>query len=206
MNMDTINERRLERFRFLKYLYERTGGSEAEHVPHADIAQHVGLSQDQFRDAFQYLMHEGLINGTRGTVCLTHAGVVEIEAALSQPDQPTQHFPVNIIHIEQVSHSQIQQGTVGSTQSGTFVSLDLAAAAEFVGGLKTMLPQLGLTGDDEAVAKSDLATIETQLSSPRPKLEIIKESLRSIRNIAEGAVGSLAASGIMAGIAKLLGM
>jgi hypothetical protein len=67
-----------------------------------------------------------------------------------------------------------------------------------------MLPQLGLTGDDEAVAQSDLATIETQLSSPRPKVEIIKESLRSIRNIAEGTVGSMAASGIIAGVAKLL--
>ena len=132
--------------------------------------------------------------------------MVEVEAALSQPDKPTEHFPVNIIHIEQMSHSQIQQGTVGSTQSGTFTSLDLAAVAEFVAGLKTMLPQLGLTGDDEAVAQSDIATIETQLSSPRPKVEIIKESLRSIRNIAEGTVGSMAASGIIAGVARLLGM
>jgi hypothetical protein len=36
-------------------------------------------------------------------------------------------------------------------------------------------------------------------------VEIIKEFLRSIRNIAEGAVGSMAASGIIAEIAKLLG-
>ena len=73
-------------------------------------------------------------------------------------------------------------------------------------GAEDQFPQLGLAGDDEAVVQSDIATIETQLSSPRPKMEIIKESLRSIRNIAEGAVGSLAASGIIAGIAKLLGM
>lgn len=204
--MDTINERRLQRFRFLRFLYEQTRGSEAQHVPHDDIAQSIGLSQDDFRDVWLYLTHEGLIDGTRGSARLTHAGVVEVEAALSQPDKPTEHFPVNIIHIEHLSHSQIQQGTVASTQSGTFASLDLAAVAEFVGGLKTMLPQLGLTGDDEAVAQSDIATIQTQLSSPRPKVEIIKESLRSIRNIAEGAVGSMAASGIIAGIAKLLGM
>jgi hypothetical protein len=175
-------------------------------VPNAEITQNVGLSQGDFTDAFRYLAQERLASGSSSGVRLTHAGVVEIEAALSQPDTPTQHFPVNIIHIEQMSHSQIQQGTVGSTQSGTFASLDLAAVAEFIGGLKTQLPQLGLASDDEAVAQSDLVTIETQLSSPRPKAEIIKESLRSIRNIAEGAVGSLAASGIVAGIAKLLGM
>jgi chitinase len=203
--MDTIAEQKLRRFRFLKYLYERTGGSEAESVPHEDIAQNIGLSQDGYRNVWLYLAHEGLVDGTRGSARLTHAGVVEIEAALSNPDQPTVHFPVNIIHIEQMSHSQIQQGTAGSTQSGTFTSLDLGAVAEFVRELKAQLSQLGLAGDDEAVAQSDITTIESQLSSPRPKVEIIKESLRSIRNIAEGAVGSMVASGIIAGIAKLLG-
>lgn len=204
--MDPLTERTLQRFRFLKYLYEVTRGCELAHVPHAEIMQGATLSEDDFKATFIYLMNEGVVDGTRGSACLTHAGVVEVEAALSRPDKPTEHFPVNIIHIEQMSHSQIQQGAVGSTQSGTFASLDLAAVAEFVGGLTTALPQLGLTGDDEAVAQSDIATIETQLSSPRPKVEIIKESLRSIRNIAEEAAGSLAASGIVAGVARLLGM
>ena len=205
-SVDTIAERTIQRFRFLKYLYEATRGCELAHVPHAEVMQGAALSEDDFKAAFIYLMNEGVVDGTRGSACLTHAGVVEVEAALSQPDRPTEHFPVNIIHIERMSHSQIQQGTVGSTQSGTFASLDLAAVAEFVGSLKAMLPQLELSGDNEAVAQSDLATIETQLSSPRPKVEIIKESLRSIRNITEGTVGSLAASGIVAGVAKLLGM
>jgi len=204
--VDTIAERTIQRFRFLKYLYEATRGCELAHVPHTEIMQGAALSEDDFKAAFIYLMNEGVVDGTRGSACLTHVGVVEIEAALSRPDKPTEHFPVNIIHIEQMSHSQIQQGTVGSTQSGTFTSLDLAAVAEFVGGLKTMLPQLGLTRDDEAVAQSDIATIDTQLSSPRPNEGIIRESLRSIRNIAEGTVGSMAASGIIAGIAKLLGL
>ena len=201
--MDTIAEQKLRRFRFLKYLYERTDGNEAAY---AEVAQHLGVPLEEYQVEFHFLVEEGLVERSRGIVRLTHAGMVEIEKALSQPDKPTEHFPVNIIHIEQMSHSQIQQGTADSTQSGTFASLDLAAVTEFVRALKTQLPQLGLTGDDGAVAQSDIATIETQLSSPRPKVEIVKESLRSIRNIAEGAVGSLAASGIVTGIAKLLGM
>lgn len=204
--MDPRGERTLQRFRFVKYLYEATRGCELAHVPHAEIMQRAGLSEEDFKGAFIYLMNEGVVDGTRGSACLTHAGVVEVEAALRQPDKPTEHFPVNIIHIEQMSHSQIQQGTAGSTQFGTFTSLDLAAVAEFVAGLKETLPQLGLADNDEAVARSDVATIEAQLSSPRPKVEIVKESLRSIRNIAEGAVGSMAASGIITAVAKLLGM
>jgi len=199
-------ERTLQRFRFLRYLYDATQGRELEHVSHADVMQGAALSEDDFKATFIYLMKEGLVFGTRGSVHLTHAGVVEIEAASSQPDKPTNHFPVNIINIERMSHSQIQQGTVDSTQLGRFTSLDLAEVAELVVRLKALLPQLGLTGKDGAVAQGDLATIETQLSSPRPKSEIITQSLRSIRNIAEGAVGSMAASGILAEIAKILGM
>jgi len=204
--MSGVSEQKLRRFRFLKYLYERTGGSETEIVPDAEAMRGSGLSKDDFGLVCDYLLKEGLIEGTLDAVCLTHAGVVEVEAALSQPDRPTEHFPVNIIHIEQMSHSQIQQGTVDSEQSGTFTSLDLAEVAEFVAGLKTILPQLRLTGHDEGIAQSDIATIETQLSSPRPNVGIIKESLRSIRNIAEGALGSMTASAIVAGVAKLLGM
>jgi len=204
--MDAIAEQKLRRFRFLKYLYEKTSGCETEIVPDAEAMRGSGLSKHDFDLVCDYLLKEGLIDGTLDAVCLTHPGVVEVEAALSKPDKPTEHFPVNIIHVEQMFHSQIQQGTADSTQSGTFASLDLAAVAEFVGGLKAVVSQLGLSGDDEAVAQSDIATIETQLSSPQPKVEIIKESLRSIRNIAEGTVGSMAASGIVAGVAKLLGM
>jgi hypothetical protein len=204
--MEGIAEQKLRRFRFLKYLYERTGGSETEIVPDDEAMRGSGLSKGDFDLVCDYLLKEGLIDGTLDAVCMTHSGVVEIEAALTRPDKPTEHFPVNIIHIEQMSQSQIQQGTADSRQVGTFMSLDLAVVAEFVRGLKDQLPQLGLTGDDEAVAQSDIATIETQLSSPRPKVEIIKESLRSIRNVAEGAVGSMAASGIITGITKLLGM
>jgi hypothetical protein len=201
-----ISERKLQRFRFLKYLYERTSGSTNVGVTYEEIAEAVGLSRRDLLDTSTYLAQEGLIEANTGACTLSHTGVVEIEAALSQPDRPTAHFPLNIIHIEQMSHSQIQQGTVGSTQSGTFTSLDLGAVAEFVRELKAQLSQLGLAGDDEAVAQSDIATIETQLSSPRPKVEIVKESLRSIRNIAEGAVGSMIASGVVAGVIKLLGM
>jgi len=204
--MEGIAEQKLRRFRFLKYLYERTGGSETEIVPDDEAMRSSGLPKGDFDLVCEYLLNEGLIGGTLDAVCITHAGVVEVESALTRPDRPTQHFPVNVIHIGQMSHSQIQQGTTASTQSGTFTSLDLAAVAEFIRGLKDQLPQLGLTDEDVGVARGDIATIETQLSSPRPKVEIIKESLRSIRNIAEGAAGSMAASGIIAGIAKILSM
>ena len=115
--MGTLEERKLRRFRFLKYLYERTDGNEAAH---AEVAHHLAVPLEVYQAEFRFLAKQGLVDGTRGIVHLTHAGTVEIEMALSKPDAPTAHFPVNIIHIGQMSQSQIQQGSIGSTQSGTF--------------------------------------------------------------------------------------
>jgi len=136
---------------------------------------------------------------------LTHQGVVEIEAALAEPNKPTTHFPINILHIGQVSNAQIQQGTVGSTQSGSFSLIDLQAVSQLVHNLKTKLPDCDLADDDERAVESDIATIEAQVSSPRPKMEIINECLRSVSSIAEGTTGSIVAAEIIEGIKKLLG-
>ena len=57
--MDAITERTLQRFRFLKYLYEATGGSEYPAVPDEDIAQNVGLSKDDLNNTFRYLRKKG---------------------------------------------------------------------------------------------------------------------------------------------------
>jgi len=113
--------------------------------------------------------------------------------------------PINIVCVGQVTGSQFQQGTVGSTQSGSFSLIDLQAVSQLVHNLKTKLPDCDLADDDERAVESDIATIEAQVSSPRPKMEIINECLRSVSSIAEGTTGSIVAAEIIEGIKKLLG-
>lgn len=38
--------------------------------------------------------------------------------------------------------------------------------------------------------QADIETIESQMKSPKPKIEVIKEIFKSIRNILEGSIGS----------------
>ena len=83
--------------------------------------------------------------------------------------------------------------------------MDLKAVSQLIRDLKTKLPDLRLPDDDERAVASDIATIEAQVLSPRPKIEVIRECLRSIRNIAEGTAGSMVAAGIIEGITRLLG-
>ncbi len=69
-----------------------------------------------------------------GSIAITHAGIKEVEAALSAPAEPTPRFPPtrNVIRIEHAVNTVIQQGTVGSTQiarrdSAAGMTLDVPA-------------------------------------------------------------------------------
>ena len=124
---------------------------------------------------------------------------------MAEPNKPTPHFPVNILLIGQVIGSQLQQGTVNSTQSGSCSTLDVKAVARLVKDLKKKLPGLALQSEDAVAAESDLATVEAQAASPRPKAETIKACLQSIRKLAEEASDCAATAGIVAAITKALG-
>ena len=128
--MNAVQQRQLQRFLFLKYLYDTTGGSTLRYIPLPDVAQALGVTLEEAADVLRYLLGEKLITNVTGpSVALTHRGVVEVEAKLTEPNTPTQHFPMNVINIGQAFNSPIQQGTVGSTQLVSFSSTDLQAVS-----------------------------------------------------------------------------
>ena len=107
-------------------------------------------------------------------------------------------------NIGSMSHSQIQQGTEGLTQTLDITNVDLNQVETFLQALKQSLNELGLQEGQKAQLDADIQTIEPQLSAPEPKDSIIKESLRSIRNILEGVAGSTIASGLLSRLVPLL--
>ncbi len=207
--MNPLEELKLKRFQYLKALYEETGGSSSAYVetPYV-LGESLGFPAHETMRIDEYLRGEGLVErlGLAGETTITHQGVVEIEAALSQPQKPTDHFPpvVNILNVQQMYGSQIQQGTSHSSQSQTLQAGDLKAIREFIGQLKQQLSTIGLSGDALQEATSDIATVEAQLASTKPKPGILRESLTSIRTILEGAASNVVASGLASQITTLL--
>ncbi|MFN0075339.1 MAG: hypothetical protein ACKVY0_02580 [Prosthecobacter sp.] len=209
--MNPLEELKLKRFQYLKALYEATGGSSSAYIqtPYV-LGETLGFSGDETMRIDEYLRGEGLVKrlGLAGETTITHQGVVEVEAALSQPQKPTEHFPpvVNILNVQQMYGSQIQQGTSHSTQSLTLQAADLKAIQEFITQLKPQLSNLGLSGDALQEATSDISTVEAQLASTKPKPGILKESLTSLRTILEGVAGNMIASGLSGQIPALLAL
>ena len=68
---------------------------------------------------------------------------------------------------------------------------------ELVRTIKEAIPKLNLDRDKTNQLYVDVGTVEVQIGAPNPKRSIITESMNSIRNILEGAIGSAIASGLL---------
>jgi len=196
-----------KRFQFLKKLYDVSDANEESvSVNPLELGAELGLSSSEIDRISDFLNSEELIGiYIAGSIYLKHKGIVEVEKAMSQPNEPTAYFPaINYIHVEQMIGSQIQQSANKSSQVLTYSAIDFEAMRKLVSDLKNQLSELKLNAETQAEVESDIATIETQIKSPHPKHTIIKESLMSLRTILEGAAGSVIAALLMQQIAVLL--
>lgn len=203
--MVDINRKKELRYLFLQRLYELTDGSELKRIAKDDVAKSFEVSPQETHDIWQYLEGEYLAEPVNMAVSITHAGVVEIEGALSEPDKPTQYFPpVNIINVHQMHGSVIQQGTTNSVQTVQLTNAKKIDIDKFINKLKNALPELKLTQDANSEVSADIATIEAQVGCERPKTGIIRDSLLSIQRVLEGAASAILAQQLLLYIPVLL--
>lgn len=120
-----------------------------------------------------------------------------------QEKQAATHVPSVTNIIGTMVNSQLQQHSNNSTQSLSVGEFKVESLKEIVEQGNLLLQEITDT-EVKAELQADIAVLETQLTSPKPKNGIIKESLSSVRNIAEGITGSLLATGIVEKIIPLL--
>jgi hypothetical protein len=84
-------------------------------------------------------------------------------------------------------NSAIQQGSHGSTQIvETKIKEAIPDIKTFLEELKTSIDKLNLSVDSQQELMAEIKTMDSQVSSPKPKSIIIHESLKTIRNLLEG--------------------
>jgi hypothetical protein len=90
----TLEQRRKQRFQFLRCLYEMSRGSERVLFYVEEVGDAVGLGQLEAEAAAHHLAEKGLIRVVMAhIISISQAGADEMETALEQPEQPTTHFP-----------------------------------------------------------------------------------------------------------------
>ena len=103
-------------------------------------------------------------------------------------------------------NSQIQEGTSGLTQILRPSTFNLDEVRSLVEDLQLSMSRFDLGVNEREELSQEVATLKAQLQSPKPKSTIIRESLRSIRNILEGATGSAFVTETMTRLGVLLGV
>ena len=128
------------------------------------------------------------------------------EGLTFSPQEKAKAAPAGMtFNIGTMYQSQIQSSVEGSAvQTLNVNALDIEAVAELLKEIETLVKR-------EAPAElllelqADITSIKAQLASPRPKHPVIREGLRSLRAVLEGAGGSLAASGVLTSLSTLIG-
>jgi hypothetical protein len=103
-----------------------------------------------------------------------------------------------------VSGSQIQQESTNSNQTLTINESNKTDINRVLDEIESHIDELQLEHIIHEELMAELATMRSQMQSPKPKMPIIGESLRTIRNIVEGCTGSLIASGIIHQVGQIL--
>jgi hypothetical protein len=191
--IEQLEQRRLDRFKFLDALYERASGRTQHQVSMYEIGESLSFSREQIEAILDYLSGERLAKCETldGLISITHGGVVEVEKALSNPEKPTQYFPpvINVLHVGRMENSQIQQGATASSIKASFGATEVGALKELLEDIRSNLSSFNFGSSDEQEAFSELDTLDAQARSPKPKTSIIRESLVSLRHVLEHAAG-----------------
>ena len=104
----------------------------------------------------------------------------------------------NVTHIHgNVTNSQIAPGSSSPVQNVTSSGIAAPDLAQLLKLMSESLDKLGGTKDEVDELRADIGTIQTQLTSPRPKGEIVTASLNSIQTILEGMAGNVLAAALL---------
>lgn len=207
--MDIDSKRKL-RTAFMTWLFETTDGSQQRRgivsqfrVPDGWVGARP--TKAEITDVVNYLKGEGLINPQASlagpaSAQLTHEGIREMEQALAEPTERTEHFVplVNITNIHgSVIGSQLQQGSPGASQTGHFEINQRENAEAFIAAARKLLAHETVDAETRSEAEADLAVMSRELEKPTPRWQVLKTIGGTVRDSLAKAAGTAAAAELL---------
>jgi DNA-binding transcriptional MerR regulator len=86
----------------------------------------------------------------------------------------------------------------------TVGDISIESIRELLNELESQTADLELPEAEGQELAAEIATVKAQIDSPKPKKQIIRESLHTIRSILEGISGNLAAAPLLELIKHIL--
>lgn len=155
---------------------------------------------------FSTVQVQGVIEKVRSRVLewaldLEAKGVLGEGMTFTQQEKQTvqQHY-----HFGDVSGSQIQIGSNSSNQTQTQTGGDMAALSALIELLRDAIQQGRIEAEVRDELQAELATLQAQAASPKPKWAVIKATAESIKAVLENAAGSVLAAQALPYLTALL--
>ncbi|MGY3230990.1 hypothetical protein ACVWWJ_002474 [Luteibacter sp. HA06] len=144
---------------------------------------------------------QGIVEAVRNQVLnwsldLESRGVVGEGMTFTAQEREAAHRVTNITNnIGSMSNSQLQQASPNANQQQTIErnSSDLLALIQAIETVSLN----GLSRDDAAELRAEIETFKAQARSPKPKVTVIGEGLKSVRAILERSAGSIVSSEVL---------
>jgi hypothetical protein len=190
--------------RLLEEIYKRTVIT-GNPVHATKLAATIGSTEQEALVAWRYLKQRALINThgdhVAGAASVNANGIDTIEKAREQPSQPPPGFgsvTYNTVHIHHMQGGAIQQAGAHSAQHQTITynSKDLDDLRQAIEILEKHIDELNLHAAAKRKALVQVDTLKAQLGDDEPNPTILKEAGRTLRNITEGAIGGVIATGV----------
>lgn len=163
----------------------------------SDLLRAVGLDKNLVSSNVEWLRKNGHVrveSGDAGAesnrLWITDEGV----AALAGTAVQTPAAAGNVLVVNQMQNSVVQQAGAGSTQT---VAFDMRKRPELESALEELRGQLAaieLPADARQELEAKVQTLQAQLASPRPKPCVVAEAVRVIREVLTAAAGGVAAT------------
>jgi hypothetical protein len=160
-----INKRRADRNRVLMALYDMTDTTGAREVERSDLVEATGLGKDDVDESVQWLLDRSYANSVNlaGHVYITPIGVDLAETIAGDSDLPPLALTVAESRVLEVFVREARQAIEASS----------------------------LDGEAMADAEAQLATIEAQARSPRPRRDVISAAIRALTWVAGAVLGGV---------------
>ncbi|GAA4100437.1 hypothetical protein [Mucilaginibacter panaciglaebae] len=155
MNLIEIKK---NRFLYLQKIYEESGGGTNAAFDMTEVGNELGFDYMLTRNIVDYLINEGLIEpyALGGSIKITHWGIKEVEEAIENPSESTEHFaPINTYNIN--IHSS-GEGNIINTGNENIISITTSSntkqITEKVNEIITVLktnPNIPIDSRDNAI-------------------------------------------------------
>jgi hypothetical protein len=179
---DTVMRKRQDdRERFLKRLYDVSGADEYKWGAYQQIGDDIGVSADEAQTIAQYLASKDYLRWRTlgGGIGITRRGIDAIERGVRRLSPQATSVITNILNIGTMTNSQLQQGTMGSSQQIVSGS-ERDEVVRTLAQVRAIVATLPLSQSVRNDIEGNVATVEAQLKTSTPNRSTIRDSIRAI--------------------------